>query len=258
MLYLTTQHPFEAFTTASAGVLNADRKEMLYPWLDLAKALMSGAHEAVVHFEGLKFVFQLVCFNAQALEECSHHLRGSLYEPDELRYLKGAISSSKRIVECGCLVGNHTLFFTKAWRPEKITAFDMDIRSINQTRENFEINRRLDGFSTVLDLRHAAVGRTPGELDILGQKVRRVTIDSEVNEPFDFLKMDVDGAEIDALTGAEECIRKYRPRIMVEVIDSNRPAFMELLARWGYRVQQVFTRPGESNFFVVPATTTPI
>jgi FkbM family methyltransferase len=258
MLYLTTQHPFEAFTIASAGILNAEPKKFLYPWLDLAKALMCGVKEAVVDFEGMKFVFQLVCFNGQAMEECSYHLRGSLYEEDELRYLKGAISSSKTIVECGCLAGNHTLFFAKAWGPEKITVFDMDIRSINQTRENFEINRRLDGFSTVLDLRHAAVGRTIRELDILGQKVRQVTIDSEVTEPFDFLKMDVDGAEMDALTGAEECIRKYRPRMMVEVIDSNRPAFLELLAKWGYRVQHAFVRAEETNFIVVPVTTTPV
>jgi FkbM family methyltransferase len=42
-------------------------------------------------------------------------------------------------------------------------------------------------------------------------------IDNIVRETYTFLKMDIEGGEVDALAGAKESITKYRPRIAVSV-----------------------------------------
>ncbi|NDC40207.1 MAG: FkbM family methyltransferase [Chitinophagia bacterium] len=47
-------------------------------------------------------------------------------------------------------------------------------------------------------------------------EVECVTIDEQfVNEPMTYLKFDIEGAELDALKGAENYINKYRPRLAV-------------------------------------------
>lgn len=50
-----------------------------------------------------------------------------------------------------------------------------------------------------------------------------------------FIKIDVEGAELAALRGSTETLRRFRPRLMVEVT-SDRDAVLSLLTELGYRV----------------------
>jgi hypothetical protein len=252
MLYLTTGRAMEALGVASAGMAQAEQPQSLEAWMRLATAMTREPREVTFMFDGVRYAFELACFNSHAMEECLFHMNGTLYEAEELRYLRQAVPTVRRVVECGCLVGNHTLFFARTWRPERITGFDMALESIAQTRRNFELNARLQELPTVLDLRHAAVGAAGAELEVACKKMTSVALDEEVREPFDFLKIDVDGAEIEALRGGTECILRNRPLMMVEVSVGNRGAFMALMGAWGYRVEREFARPLDSNYFVAP------
>lgn len=75
-------------------------------------------------------------------------------------------------------------------------------------------------------------------------QVRARTIDSIVQElalPFlDFVKIDVEGAELNVLEGMKETIGKYRPRMVVEVRSYNNDGFLAFIEALGcYRTNVV-------------------
>ena len=67
--------------------------------------------------------------------------------------------------------------------------------------------------------------------------VETKTIDSYNFHNVDFIKMDVEGHELEALKGAENTIRKYMPPIYIEI--SNKDAYI-FLTELGYRQKEDF------------------
>lgn len=51
--------------------------------------------------------------------------------------------------------------------------------------------------------------------DINALEVKMSTLDETINGRIDFIKMDIEGAELDALKGAENCIKTYKPKLSI-------------------------------------------
>ena len=67
-------------------------------------------------------------------------------------------------------------------------------------------------------------------LDLLGYPDREV----------DFVKIDVEGGELDVLVGAEQTIRTHQPRLLIEIHNLANLAFCQsALADWGYAVEHI-------------------
>lgn len=62
-----------------------------------------------------------------------------------------------------------------------------------------------------------------------------VAIDSFGLQRIDFIKVDVEGMEIDVLLGGEQTIRQFKPMMMLEIIKTDREVLLTLLEDWGYR-----------------------
>ena len=60
--------------------------------------------------------------------------------------------------------------------------------------------------------------------------IETTTVDIEVQGPFSFMKMDIEGAEMNALRGAEKHILQYRPKLGVSVYHKS----TDLLDVWNY------------------------
>ena len=58
----------------------------------------------------------------------------------------------------------------------------------------------------------------------------------------DFIKLDVEGMELQALAGLERTIARWRPRISIEVDDGNVSAFKEWLVRHHYASERTYRR----------------
>ncbi len=67
--------------------------------------------------------------------------------------------------------------------------------------------------------------------------VPQVSIDSLALDRVDFIKIDVEGMELDVLRGAEMTLRMCRPRLWIEWIKTNRVVLLDLLAALNYRVE---------------------
>lgn len=82
-------------------------------------------------------------------------------------------------------------------------------------------------------------GNCPGAREYLETRVRVVPLD-EMNFPeCVFLKVDVEGHELQVLEGAENTLRRTRPRILIEVRDSNLAAVDRFLESLDFRRAEI-------------------
>ena len=66
--------------------------------------------------------------------------------------------------------------------------------------------------------------------------VQQRTIDAFDFQRLDFIKIDVEGMELDVLTGGVSVIQKHKPLMMIEIIKSDRSQIETLLMSWDYEI----------------------
>lgn len=241
----------DGFCALSAGLYNCPTDIHLQHWHPLARSLVQGTRRVKFTFDRMEFVFALSVFNTQAMEMAANHVSGRLYEPEELRHARAFVGACDSIVEVGALVGNHTIFFAKALRPKTIHVFDANPRAVAQVRENVALNG-LDGGATNIVVHHAAVGGKAGRIRMFDHDVPLVRLDDEVKERVEFIKIDVDGMELEVLDGCRALISRDRPKIMIEVQQELKARFLAFVRGQGYVVEHELVRASDSNFFIAP------
>ena len=100
---------------------------------------------------------------------------------------------------------------------------------------------------------HSAVGKHEGTISFLNTKVPVNSLDNLLREPFKFIKIDVDGMEMEALQGVSNYLETYRPKIMIEVLHSLDTPFKEFLKTARYRVIASQDRFNYTNFLIEPS-----
>ena len=69
----------------------------------------------------------------------------------------------------------------------------------------------------------------------------------------DFIKIDIEGAELQALEGAKNLINSWRPSMLIEVDNANLSGFDSWLRENRYRITQRHKRyASNENFFIAP------
>ncbi|MCC7174762.1 MAG: FkbM family methyltransferase [Bryobacterales bacterium] len=157
----------------------------------------------------------------------AEHTTVGATNPDEM-VRRGDIA-----LDCGAHVGIFTHFALKRGAA-KVVAIEPDPVNLECFRRNFE-HEIADGRVVVVG---KGVWSTPGKLllresdlnsggnSVIGEssgptvEIEVTTIDSLVVElhlaSVNYIKMDIEGAEREALAGARETLRKYRPRLMLD------------------------------------------
>lgn len=154
-------------------------------------------------------------------------LTGS-YEPAHTRLAASLVAHGSTILDVGAHTGYYTLLFAKlAGESGKVVAFEPDPTNCKYLRRHVEINR----LSTVLVVQAAVsdragrsqfalgTGSGTGRLGATGSlNVRTVDLDAycaaEGIRPA-LIKMDVEGAELLALTGARGLLERSRPTLIL-------------------------------------------
>lgn len=80
-----------------------------------------------------------------------------------------------------------------------------------------------------------AIDYAPGQ----GDTVRMITVDGLGLSRLDFLKLDIEGMELEALEGALVSVEKHKPQMLVETIKTDAAALRSLLDKHGYHHFQV-------------------
>ena len=173
----------------------------------------------------------------------SDHIQASIvrsnrfYELDLLDEIFHRTLPGMRFVDVGANIGNHTLFCSGIAGMEG-TAFEPYEPNFLRLRENIKINE-LDG---MVEIRNIALGKSAGRakcaqvdenntgtvsfIESSEGEIDMIALDDLVLREFHFLKIDVEGSEIDVLKGARMTLRKFRPLIICEAQSEDR--FIEL------------------------------
>ena len=136
-----------------------------------------------------------------------------------------APQSNETFIDCGTLDGESILDFIKFSNGvQKIYGFEPDAASYSRTKSNLEnnglncvemVNKGVWGSTTELGF----VMKGDGGSHLSSSctiKVPVTTIDETVkNENITFIKMDIEGAELEALRGASSTIRRCKPRLAI-------------------------------------------
>lgn len=133
------------------------------------------------------------------------------------------------VLDIGAFVGDSALFFAKRCGPQgKVYAFEALPRYVDKLAENAK------QAEAPIEIVPLAAWNEPARLHMSdedggsnvncegeGCDVNADTIDNVVAEHgmkvVDFIKMDIEGAEYNALLGAEETIGKFRPKLAISV-----------------------------------------
>ncbi len=150
------------------------------------------------------------------------------------------------IVDVGANTGNHTVYFARFLRPRLI----IPVEPIEEAADLIRANARLNEIAIDERGLGLAAADAPGTLemsivrDMMMAKVdpgapkkvavRAVRLDDLVPEKVDFLKVDVEGYEINVLMGAQRILSQDRPQLMLEATDATRDALAAHLAELGY------------------------
>lgn len=157
------------------------------------------------------------------LDNLEKHEPGIMYYPDNRPFeLCGKII----MADCGAYIGDTIMSLMPEINFEKVYAFDPDPLVACQLRENLSRYNGLD-----FHIIQAGVGSCRGQLAFTedgtgrgvitedgGIKIDIVTLDEVFsNVKVDFIKMDIEGAEADALLGARKVINRDMPLLEVSV-----------------------------------------
>lgn len=166
------------------------------------------------------------------------------YEKNILDYFKEYIPHSSVIYDLGANIGNHTLYFSKHAGAKKIFSFEpaketFDVLEGNVKRnqlsnvELFNLGVGSENKTASLVPNRENMGASFLSLDDKGD-IQVVSIDSlDIPAP-DFIKMDVEGFEYQALQGAKETLMSYKPVIWIEIFQENYQEVDQLLTSLGY------------------------
>jgi len=192
-------------------------------------------------------------------------MRGQFFEAEELRFLAGRLPRGLRMVDAGANTGNHTVFFAAAMAAETVVPVEPHPRAAAAIGAAVAAN----GLANVdLSRLGIAIGAAPGRAAAVwseggglgatrfeadpGGSVPVAPLDALVDSPVDFLKIDVEGMEMELLAGAMKLISRYRPILFIEVLDERVAAFMHWVDSNAYRVEKLFPDKTHCNYLLVP------
>ena len=198
-------------------------------------------------------------------------LNRSAHEPEEIDVVSRLLVMRRSdygpgvvVLDCGANIGTHTIEWARLmydWG--SVLAFEAQERIFYALAGNITINNCFNARAI-----WAAVGEQPGQINVpevnyllpssfgslelkkkkttefIGQPVdydkcqavRMASIDELGLERLDFIKLDVEGMELDALKGAIKTIRNHRPQMMIERIKSNCDEISLFLRDLGYKI----------------------
>lgn len=199
------------------------------------------------------------------VQDC--HRQGRFYEEAELEALLPLLPAAATVLDIGANTGNHALFLALFARAARVVVVEPNPLALEPLVGNVLSN----GLQEVIDLDHLGFGLGARDSDGWGMKRHERNLGATRMQPGtgalrvrrgdnvfadlcpDMVKIDVEGMEMDVLSGLEELIARARPLILVEIDCEHDAAFADWVAAHGY----ICRRPGparsrKTNCLLVP------
>lgn len=200
------------------------------------------------------------------------HMEGRFYEPEELAIISKHMQPGFVFCDIGSNVGNHAVFVGLFLKPAKIFCFEPNPDVIPTLRANIALN----GLDDCCDLSFLGYGLGRSDEESYGVSFRQINTGAArlqegggdiairaadtllAGQTVDFVKIDVEGMELDVLEGLAGTVKTQRPRVFIEVQNANIDAVKKRFAAWDYELIDEFRRyPQNINFMFVPRAAKP-
>ena len=212
----------------------------------------------IFSFRGIKVYvpnFPLDCIQSNFV------LNKQFFEIEILEKINKYLNKDSVVFDLGANVGNHTLYWALKQKVKKVYSFEPVPNTFKILEKNIEINKLQDtvnifnfGLSDKTQMADidsfmpTNIGAT--HLKVLSSgSIQLKDLDSvEIKEDYiDFVKIDIEGMEIDCLNGAKSFIEKYHPLFLIEAHAGNFNIIQKMLSCFGYILIEQF--PGENYLF---------
>lgn len=243
--------PIDLDTTRAAL---CDGRPVLFPDIDVT----------VCEIHGQRF-----CFASDRVRDPIQRSQrnGAFYEAPELAMIRAHFPQGGTFVDIGANVGNHAIYVAAFLQPGRIIPFEPNPVAYKLLLANVALN----GFGAVFDLSHIGLGLSDGRASGFGMTPRDrnlggaqmvegggdiETISGDAAlaaEAPDFIKIDVEGMEMQVLGGLAATIARARPVILIEVDVENDADFRGWIAEAGYEIVETMQRyKANRNYLLRP------
>jgi len=189
----------------------------------------------------------------------SHHFSGEFYEAQELHIIQKYFKAGGVFVDIGANVGNHTIFAAKMLNARKVIPFELNPEALDILTANIALNccQTVDisylGYGVSCSTARLLPQRASSGNNLAGARFERrgcgdqgfptISGDVALNGLWvDFIKIDIEGMEMDALVSLEQTIQRCRSTIFIEVDNNNHHAFEEWCESHKYAVIERYKR----------------
>jgi FkbM family methyltransferase len=193
------------------------------------------------------------------------HLKRRFFEAEELDFLREQLRPGGVIVEVGANVGNHVVYYDRLLAPRKIIVIEPNPAALDLLRRNLAANNVARADLSLLgtavgdrEARYEARTQDPNNLgatrlvESAHGPISGLPMDRLIRERVDFLKIDVEGMELEVLAGARTLLQASRPRCLIEIFRRQLAPFQAWVETNGYRITRTFDYVHAVNLFVEP------
>ncbi|MGH1351910.1 MAG: FkbM family methyltransferase [Methyloligellaceae bacterium] len=178
----------------------------------------------------------------------------NFYEIEILIDLDQYFQDINVIFDVGANIGNHSVYWALKHNLKAIHAFEPLTDTYNILRKNIDHNH----ISHVVSCHNIGIGKTPskasvdktnrtniGATSLKADQNGNITINSidsflGENSDVDFIKIDVEGFELDVLMGSMQTLRRCKPIIFIETFEDNKEEVCAILGSAGYRLEKEY------------------
>jgi len=169
-------------------------------------------------------------------------------------------------IDVGAHTGWYTIQAARAIGPAgRVIALEPDETNRRQLERNVSLNEIKNHtiIPTAVWSKSGSVQWSPGQASVWHkideahgtQTVRTVTLDDLVSQlslpSVDWIKMDIEGAEVDAIKGAEQLLRRFRPVLFIEIHETLEQV-KGLLGGLGYSIDKAeFDQPPDRHGWIL-------
>lgn len=155
----------------------------------------------------------------------------TFFEISELKIIRNYLSYNSTYVDIGANIGNHLVFFGLCSTPKKIYGFEPNPEIFSILKKNVILN----DLHNKTDLYQIAIGSQKSKGTLVGSNniedtfytdksvkenqtgdIDILPLDEVIHEKIDFLKIDVEGMELEVIKGSMKRISSDKPVIFIE------------------------------------------
>ena len=172
------------------------------------------------------------------------------HDQNMLPLLKEFIKNGDVVLDIGAFIGDHTIYYSK------LVGDNGSVIAFEPNRDSFFcLEHNLKAYKNV-ELINSAIGKEYGfvrTVDVLGNIGMNFLIPDNLGgiviyslnqmeiDRIDFIKIDVEGYELDVLIGGKQTINKFKPTMLIEINDAT-------LSRQGISRNDIFAWLTENNY----------